>query len=245
MVGLSQVDAEAAIVEANLTVGAIRPKNSTTVPRGTVIDQSLTAGTTVPEGSTVELSVSIADDPPVVAIFVINPADSALVSGLTQQYTATGTLSDGTVQDLTDEVKWESTKTAVAGIAPGGQVRGFNPGTTTIQASKDGIAGSTGLTVGEPNLVSIEVTPADPLILVGEPQPFTALGVMTNGTRTNLTGQVTWDTSLPAVAAITGGGQGIGVGAGITTIGATVDSITGTTTLNVEARFPGTRCHRR
>ena len=39
MVGLSQADAEAAIVAANLTVGTVTTQNSATVPAGDVISQ--------------------------------------------------------------------------------------------------------------------------------------------------------------------------------------------------------------
>jgi hypothetical protein len=58
VVGLSQADAEAAIVAAGLNVGAVTTANSETVPAGDVISQDPVAGTAVPSGSAVDLVVS-------------------------------------------------------------------------------------------------------------------------------------------------------------------------------------------
>jgi RHS repeat-associated protein len=56
--GLTQAQAEAAIVAAGLAVGSISTVESSTVPRGYVVDQSPSAGTSVPAGSAIDLSVS-------------------------------------------------------------------------------------------------------------------------------------------------------------------------------------------
>ena len=89
-------------------------------------------------------------------------------------------------------------------------------------------------------VVLIEVTPVDALFLVGETQAFTAIGVLTDGTRADLTGQVTWASSAPTVATITGAGEATGVTGGATTISATTAGITGSTTLSIEERVSDT-----
>ena len=58
VVGLPQADAEAAIVAANLVVGAVTTANSDTVPAGSVISQDPVGGSSEAEGSAVDLVVS-------------------------------------------------------------------------------------------------------------------------------------------------------------------------------------------
>ena len=59
VVGLSQANAEAAIVAAGLTVGVVTTDNSDTVPVGDVISQDPTAGSEIAEGSSVDIVVSL------------------------------------------------------------------------------------------------------------------------------------------------------------------------------------------
>jgi hypothetical protein len=58
VIEMAQADAEAAITDANLAVGAITTASSTSVAEGTVISQSPIGGTTAPPGSVVALVVS-------------------------------------------------------------------------------------------------------------------------------------------------------------------------------------------
>ncbi len=83
-----------------------------------------------------------------------------------------------------------------------------------------------------PTLTSIEVTPAGQTIFRGATQQFTATGIYSNGSTTNLTSQVTWGSSNTGVATITSAGLATAVSAGGTTISA-VFGLTGSTTLTV------------
>nr|WP_241264294.1 PASTA domain-containing protein [Bowmanella dokdonensis] len=86
VIGLSQADAQAAIVAAGLTVGAVTQQNSTTVPVGTVISQNPTSGL-VPEGSQVDLVVSLGAAqiavPDVVGLLQANAEATITNAGLT------------------------------------------------------------------------------------------------------------------------------------------------------------------
>ena len=75
------------------------------------------------------------------------PANPSIATGNQQQFTATGTYSDGSLQNLTNFVTWTSTTPGVATIHHTGLATGVNTGTTTIQATSGAINGSTGLTV--------------------------------------------------------------------------------------------------
>ena len=86
-------------------------------------------------------------------------------------------------------------------------------------------------------LASIAVTPASSSVPNGATDPLTAIGTFTDNSTQNLTSQVSWSSSAPSVATISGasGSQGVatGVGQGTTTISATIDGLTGSTALTV------------
>ena len=89
------------------------------------------------------------------------------------------------------------------------------------------------------DLVSIEVTPADPSIELGTNQQFTATGIFTDNTVQDITTSVEWSSSDTSIATIsnTEGSKGLAtsVAAGSTNIIATSGSISGSTTLTVSA----------
>src|SRR5262249_29503244 len=88
-----------------------------------------------------------------------------------------------------------------------------------------------------PVLNSITVTPGDPSAALGLTEQFTAMGLYSDGSASNLTNQVTCASANPAVATIsnTAGSQGLASTAsqGTSTFTATFGSISGTTTLTV------------
>ena len=86
-------------------------------------------------------------DPPTLVSIAVTPANPSVVVGATQQFTATGTYSDASTADLTGDVTWASSPTAVATITAGGLATGVAEGTTTISATLGAVVGSTTLTV--------------------------------------------------------------------------------------------------
>jgi len=89
----------------------------------------------------------------------VTPNSPGIGSGLTEQFTATGTYTDNSKQYLTTQVTWASTNTGAATISnaagSNGLVTAASPGTTTISASSGGISASTVLTVRAPPHVYI------------------------------------------------------------------------------------------
>ena len=61
-----------------------------------------------------------------------------------------------------------------------------------------------------PTLTSIAVTPANPSILTGASQQFTATGTYSDGSTQNITSQATWTSSNTGVATINAEGSGHG-----------------------------------
>jgi hypothetical protein len=84
--------------------------------------------------------------PPLKSI-AVTPANPSIVKGQTRQFTATGTFSDNSTQDVTSQVTWASATTSVATISGAGLASAIGAGTSTISAKLGTITGSTLLTV--------------------------------------------------------------------------------------------------
>ena len=165
----------------------------------------------------------------------VTPASPSVPKGETEQFTATGTFSDNSTQNLTSQVTWASATTSVATITAAGLATGAATGPSTISASLDGVTGSTVLTVSPAALLSIAVSPATPSITQGGTEQFTAIGTFSDNSTQNLTNQVTWASATTSVATITSGGLASGMATGNATIIATLDGITVSTVLTVDA----------
>ena len=87
---------------------------------------------------------------PLVSI-VVTPVNPTISVGQTQQFTAIGTYSDASTQDLTKTAHWSSSSSGVAtinnGVSGGGLATGQGTGSATITATLQGRSGSTTLTV--------------------------------------------------------------------------------------------------
>jgi hypothetical protein len=173
----------------------------------------------------------------------VTPTNPSIVNGTTQQFTATGTYSDSSTQDLTTAVTWDSSRAYRATISnaagSNGLASAIAAGSATITATSGSISGSTSLTVTSATLVSIAVTPTNPSIVEGTTQQFTATGTYSDSSTQDLTTVVTWNSSAESVATISNaaGSRGLSTSgdAGSTTITATSGNVSGTTTLTVEA----------
>jgi hypothetical protein len=88
---------------------------------------------------------------PTLTSIEVTPANPSIAFGTTQQFTATGTYSDGTTHNLTTSVTWGSSSKSVATISNAGGSNGLatsvTPGPTTITATSGRISGFTVLSV--------------------------------------------------------------------------------------------------
>jgi hypothetical protein len=211
---------------SNTSVATIAPGGlAKGVSTGTATIQAASGAIT---GSTA-LTVSAA----ALVSIAVTPANPSVALGLTQQFTATGTFTDGSTQNLTNSVKWTTLNTTVTTISPTGLALGLVTGSATIQAASGSITGTTTLVVSTAALSSIAVAPADPAITQGVTQQFTATGTYTDNSTQDVTRSVTWSSSDKNVATISAVGLATGGVSGDSTIRATYKSVTGTTTLTV------------
>ena len=162
----------------------------------------------------------------------ITPPSASAALGLTQQFTATGTYSDHSTQNVTASSVWNSSVSAVATVSAG-LASTSAQGTTNISAASGTVVGSAKLTVTAPALVSIAITPANPTISVGMSQQLTATGTYTDSSNQDLTGSATWTSSAKTIASVSSTGVASALSAGTATIQAAVGSISGSTPVTV------------
>ena len=171
----------------------------------------------------------------------VNPTNPSIAKGTTQQFLATGTYTDNSTQDITNQVTWGSSSIAVATISNAvgsqGTATGVALGDTNILATLTGISASTTLHVSDATLVSIGITPATPSIAKGTDVHFVATGTYTDASTQPLTTSVAWNSSNPAVATISNSAatEGFAHGAteGVVTISATLNGVSAVTQLTV------------
>ena len=179
-------------------------------------------------------STDLTVDSAVLVSIDVAPTDPSIPKGLPQQFSASGNFSDGTVQDLTAQVAWSSSNTAVAMVSNAAGSKGLAiqvaTGQTIITASLGSISGTSNLTVTSATLASITITPATPRIALGTALQFTATGTYSDGTTQDITSFVAWNSSNGSVAAISNAGITSGlatsVGAGTTAITAALGTVT-------------------
>jgi hypothetical protein len=171
--------------------------------------------------------------PPVLVSLAITPANPSIAAGQTEQFTATGTFSDQSTQNLSSTVTWSSGSTTVATISATGLATSLVKGSSTIGASSGSVNTSTLLTVGPAVLASIAVTPQTPIVVIGGTLQLTATGTYTDASTQNLSGSVAWSSSNTSDATVNTTGLVNGIANGTPTITAKDGSISGTDAITV------------
>jgi len=169
----------------------------------------------------------------------ITPANPAIAPNTAQQFTATGTYSDSSTQDVTSTVQWSSSDTSVATISStfptAGRTKALASGSVTITAALGGVSGNATLTVTSATATSIVVNPMDVSLPLGLQQQFTANATFSDGTNQDVTTTATWKSSSTSVASITTSGLSTAKNVGNTTISASFGAVSNSTTLTVNA----------
>jgi uncharacterized protein YjdB len=150
-----------------------------------------------------------------------------------QQFTATGSYSDGSSRDITLLATWTSSALSTATVTSSGLVQGINAGSVTISASAGGVKQTTTITVTAPTISFISVSPDGLTLPIGINQQYIATATYTDGTSQDLVSGVAWNSSSTSVATINGSGLAMTTAAGTTTIQATVGAFTDSVTLTV------------
>ena len=174
----------------------------------------------------------------------IRPPSLSVAKGKVGRFEAFLRYSDGSYQDITEDVSWRSTNTRIAEISSEsekqGVFKGVREGKVTITAVKsENVEARAELKILPPELVAIEVLPENLSVHVGHVQQFTARGTYSDGQSREVTDFIDWSSSNRSVPIISNmqGSKGLGISppAGSSKIYATDPrtGVRGSTTLSV------------
>ncbi|EHH1078930.1 hypothetical protein J7I01_004645, partial [Vibrio parahaemolyticus] len=204
---------------------------------------TITAAGNTPEGTpltgTAQLTVTAA----VATGLQVTPPTETTPVGLTKGFTANLMMSDGTTPDVTEQVAWVSSDTAIATIVSGapsgnGVATGEALGEATITATHTSGESSTAtLTVTSKVVTALAVTPATETTPAGLTKPFTATATYSDASTDDVTNSVSWTSSDTGIATIESNGIATGVNPGSVTITASdaTSGETATASLDVTA----------
>jgi hypothetical protein len=170
----------------------------------------------------------------------LSPANPAAAKGTTQRFTATGTFSDGTVQDVTASADWavmDLTGSGVASIDGTGTALAESVGQARVSAEYLGQVVQTTLTVTPAAVVSLAITPLAPAIAKGTTQQFVATAHLTDGSDQDVSASAAWtaaDVAGSGVAAVDASGLAKGNAVGSASISCAYQGFTATTMLVVK-----------
>jgi trimeric autotransporter adhesin len=171
----------------------------------------------------------------------VTPANPSIAAGTSQQFTATGTYTDNTTQNLTMAVAWISSNPSLAAISnaagSNGLATSVAQGSVTISAALGSVSGSTALNVTPATLASLSVIPANPSTAKGTTQQFAAIGTYTDNSTQDLTGAVSWSSSDTSIASVSNASGSNGLASTLATgsviVTATMGTVSGSTGLTV------------
>lgn len=89
-----------------------------------------------------------------VVSLTVSPVNTTIQSGQTQQFSANGTLGNGRIEDLTQQVTWGSSNSNIVTISSTGLATGIARGVVTVTASFQGKTVITSLSVGTQTVAS-------------------------------------------------------------------------------------------
>jgi hypothetical protein len=191
---------------------------------------------------TVPISVSMA----AIRAIAVSPSAPSSPAGIATTFHADATYTDGTHRDVSATVTWSTTGAAatVSNAAPNdGEVVGQVVGQVVVHAydAATGVEGTATLSVTAALLRQVVVTPAVPSVSAGENVSLLATGIYSDGSHADITKQVTWSSSAPAIADVSNapGAEGVVTSFGAGTADVTcidpVSGIRGSTTVTVTA----------
>jgi hypothetical protein len=203
---------------------------------GVATARNLGATTIAATSGAVSGSSSATVDASDISSLAVGPGNPTIAQTTSQQFSATGTFNDGSTHDLTNQVVWTSSDTTVASIGKSnGLAKGLTPGNVTINAALGTLNASANLTVTNATITSIAVTPTGRTIPAGTKLGYTATGTFSDSTNQVITRDVTWASDSVSVATIGNSGIATAVAPGNANISATLNSVTGSTSLSVNS----------
>jgi hypothetical protein len=225
----ANVSTTAIWTSANTVVATI---NSSGMATAVAAGSSVITATLSGVSGTATLTVAMAV--PTLKSIAVTPASASVTTGVTQQFIATATYSDGSTGNVSTTATWATANTAVATINSSGMATAVAAGSTAITATLSGVSGTATLTVSATKAIkSISVTPSPASFPMATTQQFTATGTYADGSTADITATATWSIANQAVATVNSAGLASGIAAGSSTISAILGGVTGSVPLKV------------
>lgn len=162
----------------------------------------------------------------------VQPAVATILANSAHFVAVLAIYSDGTSQDVSDQVTWSSSAPLVAQVE-GADVQGRSPGVATITAMYMGYKASTVFTVVSDGPASIEMQPPAATLRPGDGLDLIVLGIYRDGSINSIDTLERWTSSNPTVAQVNDRGFVEARAVGTTTVTATFMSMTATATITV------------
>jgi uncharacterized protein YjdB len=180
-------------------------------------------------------TLTVASQAPTLQSLAISPSSASVAMSQTQQFTATGTYSDGSTQNLTSQVTWQTANPSIATISSSGLATGAGSGQTQVTASYQGQTAQVALTVSGATLTSLSVTPNNLGLANGTRQQYMAVGTLSDGSTQDLTNSVNWSSTNGSVASVNASGMVTALSVGQTSIQAAAGNVSTAVPLHVTA----------
>jgi uncharacterized protein YjdB len=164
---------------------------------------------------------------------VVSPGEATLF--VDETVTLKATVTDANGDPLPGRtISWSSNATSVATVSASGVVTAKAPGTATITASSEGKSGKSTITVKLVPVASVDMSPGELKLQIGQSSPITATPKAADGTP--LTGRsISWRSRDAGIATVDGSGKVTAKSAGSTIVEATSEGVTGVTLVQVAA----------
>ncbi len=140
--------------------------------------------------------------PPALNSITVTPANSTVAVGGTQQFTANGLFTDGSTQNITNQVTWSSSNSSVATISSSGVLSALTSGSSVITASQGSVSATTNVTT---QIMPLAVTTAS-LAAATADLPYSTQ-VSATGGQPPYTWSLASGSTLPNGLAISSAGQ--------------------------------------
>ena len=162
----------------------------------------------------------------------IIPTEVSLALGTSLDLTAVGLYSDGSSQDITNVVTWQSDNIAVSlGDFNSDKIemKGINVGKSFVTASFNDLRVSVSIDVTSAVLESIDISPVYSAIAMGSSKSLVATGYYSDGTSQVITDLVRWSSDDSSIATVSNENSNVGLvtalRVGVINISAQMDGI--------------------
>jgi 6-phosphogluconolactonase (cycloisomerase 2 family) len=204
----------------------------TTLKQGTVtVSATLGAAT----GST-----SLVVGAPNLLSLTVSPQNATVAAGLTQQFAATGSFTDGSSKAV-GNVTWSVSNQTLATVNSNGLLTTLHPGSITVTAAVGAISGTAPFNISPPIPEGLNIMPGNDHVLIAA-SPSTKLSAIlsySDGSTSDVSSSAAWSNTNTFVASIDTSGNVTPLRTGYTGVTATYQTFSANTgfTVTAEPRY--------